>query len=136
MADTGAIFGGEHSGHFYFDAFWRADSGMLAALYAIAALKHDEKTLSEILSPFNRYQQSGEVNSVVKDQKSAMEKVATAFPEDQYRHAHLDGLTVESDGWWFNLRPSNTGPLLRPNEEAASHAEMTEIRDQVLALIR
>ncbi len=136
MADTGAIFGGEHSGHFYFDAFWRADSGMLAALYAIAALKQDEKPLSEILKPFNRYRQSGEVNSVVKDQKGAMEKVAAVFPEGDYRHDHLDGLTVESDHWWFNLRPSNTEPLLRLNVEASSEAEMIEIRDQVLAIIR
>ncbi len=136
MADTGAIFGGEHSGHFYFNTFWRADSGMLAALYAIAALKQDEKPLSEILAPFNRYRQSGEVNSVVKNQKGAMDKVATAFPEGQYRHDHLDGLTVESDNWWFNLRPSNTEPLLRLNVEAATESEMTQIRDQVLALIR
>lgn len=136
MADTGAIFGGEHSGHFYFDAFWRADSGMLAALYAIAALKRSKKSLSRILEPYSRYIQSGEVNSIVKDAKLAMAKVAEAFPEGQYRHDHLDGLTVESEGWWFNLRPSNTEPLLRLNVEAASDAQMSAIRDQVLALIR
>lgn len=141
MADTGAIFGGEHSGHFYFSSFWRADSGMLAALYAIAALKESEKSLSELLAPFSRYQQSGEINSVVKDQAAAIAKVAATFPEVEFTHDHLDGLTIEKrDGsgmqWWFNLRPSNTEPLLRLNVEARDEATMQLIRDQVLAIIR
>ena len=136
MADTGAIFGGEHSGHFYFSSFWRADSGMLAALYAIAALKESEKSLSEILEPFNRYRQSGEINSVVKDQNGAMERVAKEFPEGKYLHERLDGLTIEGEGWWFNLRPSNTEPLLRLNVEAGDEATMASIRDQVLSIIR
>jgi len=136
MADSGAIFGGEHSGHFYFSSFWRADSGMLAALYAIAALKDSKKTLSEILEPFNRYRQSGEINSVVKDQAAATASVADAFPEGKYSHDHLDGLTIEGEGWWFNLRPSNTEPLLRLNLEAGDEATMVAIRDQVLSIIR
>jgi phosphomannomutase len=136
MADSGAIFGGEHSGHFYFSSFWRADSGMLAALYAIAALKESKKTLSEILEPFNRYRQSGEINSVVKDQAAATARVADAFPEGKYSHDHLDGLTIEGEGWWFNLRPSNTEPLLRLNVEAGDETTMVAIRDQVLSIIR
>jgi len=88
------------------------------------------------LEPYDRYRQSGEVNSIVTDAKQAMAKVAAAFPEGQYRHDHLDGLTVESEDWWFNLRPSNTEPLLRLNVEATSDAQMSAIRDQVLALIR
>jgi phosphomannomutase len=141
MADRGAIFGGEHSGHFYFSTFWRADSGMLAALYAIAALKESEKSLSEILAPFSRYIQSGEVNSLVSDQAAATAKVVALFPEGEYNHEHLDGLTIEkvNDGsveWWFNLRPSNTEPLLRLNVEARDEATMKAIRDQVLATIR
>jgi phosphomannomutase len=136
MAETGAIFGGEHSGHFYFESFWRADSGMLAALHAIAALKESRKRMSQILQPFDRYRQSGEINSVVKDAKSAIAKVTVAFPEGQYQHDHLDGLTVEGEEWRFNLRPSNTEPLLRLNVEARTEVKMSEIRDQVLTLIR
>jgi phosphomannomutase len=136
MADTGAIFGGEHSGHFYFSSFWRADSGMLAALYAIAALKESEKSLSEILEPFNRYRQSGEINSLVEDQSVSMARVAQRFPEESFKHEHLDGLTVEGEDWWFNVRASNTEPLLRLNVEARDEAKMAEIRDLVLAIIR
>lgn len=137
MADTGAIFGGEHSGHFYFSSFWRADSGMLAALYAIAALKESEASLSRILEPYDRYRQSGEINSRVDDQSAAMAKVADEFPEGEYIHEHLDGLTIESgDQWWFNLRPSNTEPLLRLNVEARDEKTMAQIRDRVLAIIR
>lgn len=135
MAETGAIFGGEHSGHFYFSSFWRADSGMLAALYAVAALKESEKSLSEILKPFNRYRQSGEINSRVEDQAGATEKVAREFPEGTFRHDRLDGLTIEGEGWWFNVRPSNTEPLLRLNVEARDEETMASIRDRVLAII-
>jgi phosphomannomutase len=136
MAEHDAIFGGEHSGHFYFSKFWRADSGMLAALYAIYALKNSEQKLSEIIAPFNRYAQSGEINTKVEDQQKSISKVIEAFPVTQYQHDNLDGLTVSANGWWFNLRPSNTEPLLRLNVEAKKEAQMAEIRDQVLALIR
>lgn len=139
MAEHRAIFGGEHSGHFYFEKFWNADSGMLAALYAIAALKATRKSMSQILTDFDRYFQSGEINSRVDDVEDAMKRVLAAFPESSHKHDLLDGLTVEpndSDQWWFNVRASNTEPLLRLNVEARDEAKMVEIRDQVLTLIR
>jgi phosphomannomutase len=139
MAENRAIFGGEHSGHFYFEKFWNADSGMLAALYAIAALKATRKSMSQILTDFDRYFQSGEINSKVDDVESAMKQVLARFPEPSHHHDRLDGLTVEpvdSADWWFNVRASNTEPLLRLNVEAKDEAKMAEIRDQVLALIR
>jgi len=137
MAESKAIFGGEHSGHFYFDDFWRADSGALAALHAIAALGESDKSMSQILKPYQRYCLSGEINSKVADTQAA-----TALVESTYSSMagvttdHLDGLTVNGDTWWFNLRPSNTEPLLRLNVEARSLGRMQELRDEVLALIR
>lgn len=137
MAETGAVFGGEHSGHFYFRDFWRADSGMLAALHAIAALGETTVPLSQLLTPFNRYFSSGEINSTVSDAAAATKKI-----EDHYGAQtgteldHLDGLTVTGDTWWFNLRASNTEPLLRLNVEATTAQEMESIRDSVLATIR
>ena len=136
MAETGAIFGGEHSGHFYFRDFWRADSGMLAALHALAALSESKGTLSQLLETYNRYSSSGEINSVVKDADAVMKKI-----EDFYLSTgsvttdHLDGLTVDSADWWFNVRASNTEPLLRLNVEATTKSLMEKVRTQVLALI-
>ena len=135
MAESGAIFGGEHSGHFYFANFWRADSGMLAALYALAELMATKKPLSELLSPYNRYFSSGEINSEVKDLPAAIARVRKAF-QDQSKIDELDGLTFTADTWWFNLRASNTEPLLRLNVEADTQAEMKKIRDAVLAVIK
>ncbi|MDA0216924.1 MAG: phosphomannomutase/phosphoglucomutase [Actinobacteria bacterium] len=134
MADSGAIFGGEHSGHFYFAKFWCADSGMLAALYALAALKNSDKNLSEILQPFNRYSQSGEINIEVTDVGEAIAKVRILFPTPDFEHDELDGVTISSQAWWLNLRPSNTEPLLRLNVEADKLADMEKIRDRVLDL--
>jgi phosphomannomutase len=134
MADSGAIFGGEHSGHFYFAKFWCADSGMLAALYALAALKNSDKNLSEILQPFNRYSQSGEINIEVTDVSEAIAKVRIQFPTPDFEHDELDGVTISSQAWWLNLRPSNTEPLLRLNVEADKLADMEKIRDRVLDL--
>jgi phosphomannomutase len=137
MAETNAIFGGEHSGHFYFRDFWFADSGMLAALHTLAALGHDNRPLSALLNLFSRYVASGEVNSEVHDQAAATAKVRNAFAERQGVSVdELDGLTVATGDWWFNLRPSNTEPLLRLNVEAGSEAEMAAIRDEVLGLVR
>jgi phosphomannomutase len=136
MAESGAIFGGEHSGHFYFKDFWRADSGALAALHAIAALGQSQETMSQLLAPFNRYQQSGEINTAVADVAAATALVEFTFTVATNVIDHLDGLTVNGDSWWFNLRPSNTEPLLRLNVEAKDQAQMQLIRDQVLALIR
>jgi phosphomannomutase len=136
MAESGAIFGGEHSGHFYFKDFWRADSGALAALHAIAALGTSKESISELLAPYSRYIQSGEINTKVADVKQATQIVEQQYSSDQVEIDYLDGLTVNGDNWWFNLRPSNTEPLLRLNVEAKDHAQMQAIRDQVLALIR
>ena len=136
MAESGAIFGGEHSGHFYFKEFWRADSGALAALHAIAALGESDATMSELLAPYNRYVISGEINSKVENTQAATERVEKTYASDQVTIDHLDGLTVNGDSWWFNLRPSNTEPLLRLNVEASTQAQMETVRDAVLALIR
>jgi len=136
MADTGAIFGGEHSGHFYFRDFWRADSGMLAALHALAALSESKGTLSQLLHSYNRYSSSGEINSVVSDAQSVMDSIESHYlAMEGITTDHLDGLTVESSDWWFNVRASNTEPLLRLNVEANSDALMKKVSTQVLALI-
>lgn len=137
MADTGAVFGGEHSGHFYFRDFWRADSGMLAALHAIAALGESKAPLSKLLKPFSRYVASGEINSEVADANSSMSEIEAKFGTSLGNEVdHLDGLTVNGDSWWFNVRASNTEPLLRLNVEAKTQARMEKIRDEVLATIR
>lgn len=134
MAESGAVFGGEHSGHFYFSNFWRADSGMLAALYALAELMATKSTLSELLEPFNRYASSGEINSTVKDVKKSIDLIRKKYGNG-YQVDELDGLTITADSWWFNLRASNTEPLLRLNVEAETEKEMVKIRDTVLSLI-
>ena len=137
MADTGAVFGGEHSGHFYFRDFWRADSGMLAALHAIAALGEQDIPLSKLLAPFSRYISSGEINSTVSDALAAsriVEEIYGAMPGVSIDH--FDGLTVAGDTWWFNLRASNTEPLLRLNVEANTAGEMAKVRDAILTTIR
>ncbi|GAC1329455.1 MAG: phosphomannomutase/phosphoglucomutase [Mycobacteriales bacterium] len=137
MAETGAVFGGEHSGHFYFRDFWRADSGMLAALHTLAALGEQERPLSELLAQYSRYVASGEINSTVDDAESRAAAVEKAYAErDGVSLEHLDGLTVQGEGWWFNLRPSNTEPLLRLNVEADDAPSMERVRDDVLAIVR
>jgi phosphomannomutase len=137
MAETNAVFGGEHSGHFYFRDFWYADSGMLAALHVLAALGTDDRPLSAILRDFSRYADSGEINSEVADQAATIQKIKDIYgPRPGVTLDELDGLTVSGDTWWFNLRPSNTEPLLRLNVEAANAAEMAAIRDEVLGVVR
>ncbi|HVY10180.1 MAG TPA: phosphomannomutase/phosphoglucomutase [Mycobacteriales bacterium] len=142
MARTGAVFGGEHSGHFYFRDFWRADSGMLAALHVLAALGNQDdrrdRSLSELLATYARYAGSGEVNSEVADTASALAAVRSEFAgRDGVSVDELDGLTVDfGDGSWFNVRPSNTEPLLRLNVEAPDEATMAKLRDEVLDVIR
>jgi phosphomannomutase len=137
MAETGAIFGGEHSGHFYFRDFWRADSGMLAALHVLAALAGTDRPLSELLAEFSRYVESGEVNSTVEDQAAVVADVEKAYVgRDGVSVDHLDGLTVSHHAWWFNVRASNTEPLLRLNAEAGDRATLETLRDDVLAIIR
>ncbi|HYN37035.1 MAG TPA: phosphomannomutase/phosphoglucomutase [Actinomycetota bacterium] len=134
MAETGAIFGGEHSGHYYFRDNFRADSGMIAALIALEAMSEASKPLSELLKPFKRYFNSGEINSVVKDQQAVLKKLAAKYSDGE--QDWTDGLTVDYPDWWFNCRASNTEPLLRLNLEANTEDLMQEKRDEVLALIR
>ena len=135
MARTGAVFGGEHSGHFYFSEFWNADSGMLAALHALAALGTQEGTLSSLLSTYDRYAVSGEINSTVDDQAAKVAQIKDRYADLELDE--LDGLTVSSpEGWWFNVRASNTEPLLRLNVEAPDDATLAGVRDEVPGLIR
>jgi phosphomannomutase len=138
MARTDAVFGGEHSAHYYFRDFWRADTGMLAAMHVLAALGEQAGTLSELTAAYSRYAASGEINSTVDDAAARMADVRAAFADQEgVRIDELDGLTVElPDGAWFNLRASNTEPLLRLNVEAPDEARMTELRDQVLGMVR
>jgi phosphomannomutase len=138
MARSGAIFGGEHSGHFYFRDFWRADSGMLAALHVLSALGTQDGPLSAMLAQYSRYAASGEINSEVSDQAAITEEIEQTYgSRPGVTIDHLDGLTVDlPDGGWFNVRPSNTEPLLRLNVEAKDTAAMSALRDDVLAIIR
>ena len=137
MAETDAIFGGEHSGHFYFRDFWRADSGMLAALHALAALAGTDQTLSQLLATYERYPLSGEINSTVGDQQAAIAAIEETFgSRDGVTLDRLDGLTVSHADWQFNVRASNTEPLLRLNAEGKDEETMAAIRDEALALIR
>jgi phosphomannomutase len=137
MAETGAIFGGEHSGHFYFRDFWRADSGMLAALHTLAELGQTDVPLSGLLSDYQRYSESGEINSTVDDADAITERVRSRWQAtEEVAVDDLDGLTVSGDDWWFNLRASNTEPLLRLNVEARDESTMVDRRDAVLAVVR
>ncbi len=148
MAEEGAVFGGEHSAHYYFREFWSADTGMLAAMHVLAALAEDDRPLSELAAEYERYAASGEINSTVEDAAATAERVLAAEQELAGREGRelqvdrLDGLTVTwpgADGapmWWFNLRASNTEPLLRLNAEGADGATMVAVRDRVLALVR
>jgi phosphomannomutase len=135
MAEHNAIFGGEHSAHYYFRDFWGADTGMLAALHMLAAVGHSDRPLSELVARFERYAASGEINSRVDDQQMIMERVAAAFA-GRGEQDRLDGLTITGPDWWVNVRPSNTEPLLRLNVEAASQQTMEALRDETLGLIR
>ena len=138
MARTDAIFGGEHSAHYYFRDFWRADTGMLAAMHVLAALGEQPKPLSELTSVYERYVASGEINSTVADAADRVAAVRETFgTQDGVTVDELDGLTMElADGAWFNLRASNTEPLLRLNVEAADAARMAQLRDDVLSVVR
>lgn len=134
MARTGAVFGGEHSGHFYFKDFFLADSGMIAALHVMAALAETEGTVSELMAQYERYVASGEINSTVDDGPAILAELTRTYADlDQDT---MDGLTITGDTWWFNVRASNTEPLLRLNVEGDDEATMARIRDDVLAVIR
>ncbi|WP_189112615.1 phosphomannomutase/phosphoglucomutase [Pilimelia terevasa] len=135
MARTDAVFGGEHSAHYYFRDFWFADTGMLAAMHVLAALGGQSRPLAELVGDYSRYAASGEINSTVTDQRAKLAEVRALFAGE--KSDDLDGLTVLfADGAWINLRPSNTEPLLRLNVEAPDAARMSALRDQVLAVVR
>jgi phosphomannomutase len=135
MSEHNAIFGGEHSAHYYFRDFWGADTGMLAALHMLAAVGHSDEPLSQLVAGFERYAASGEINSRVDDQQMIMDRVADAFA-GRAEQDRIDGLTISGPDWWINVRPSNTEPLLRLNVEAASPETMEALRDETLGLIR
>ena len=135
MKDTGAVFAGEHSGHYYFRDNFRADSGLIAAVLLLEALGASGGTLSELVAPYDRYRQSGELNSRVDDAESTMNQVAEDFA-DRGEADWMDGLTVNAEDWWFNLRPSNTEPLLRLNVEAVDEETLERITSEVLQIVR
>src|ERR1019366_4146752 len=145
MARVKAVFGGEHSAHYYFRDFWFADTGMLAAMHVLAALGEQSRPLSELVAQFSRYVASGEINSTVADAQAATADVrawAQAWGRDvgqEVEFDELDGMTVTHNGdpmWWFNLRASNTEPLLRLNVEAKDEPTMQRVRDDVLSIVR
>ncbi len=135
MAEHQAIFGGEHSAHYYFREFWGADTGMLAGMHVLALVGATDQPLSELAAGFNRYAASGEINSRVDDPKMIMDRVAGAF-SDRGEQDRVDGLTISGPDWWVNVRSSNTEPLLRLNVEASSADQMALLRDETLDLIR
>ncbi|MFF9788493.1 phosphomannomutase/phosphoglucomutase [Streptomyces nigrescens] len=137
MATSGAIFGGEHSAHYYFRDFWNADTGMLAAMHVLAALGGQQGPLSQLVAQYDRYAASGEINSTVDDQTGRLAAIKAAYESrDGVTLDELDGLTVTADNWWFNVRASNTEPLLRLNVEARDTATADRVRDEALAIIR
>jgi phosphomannomutase len=137
MARSGAIFGGEHSAHYYFKDFWNADTGMLAALHVLAALGGQDGPLSALVARYDRYVGSGEINSTVDDQADRIAAIRAAYTgRPDVTLDELDGLTVTAGDWWFNVRPSNTEPLLRLNAEARDEPTMAKVRDEALAIIR
>jgi phosphomannomutase len=137
MARTNAVFGGEHSAHYYFRDFWFADTGMLAAMHVLAALGEQDRSLADLTAEFTRYVASGEINSRVDDPQGRVDAVRAAFADDAESLDELDGLTVQMpDGTWFNVRASNTEPLLRLNVEGPSQEAMERVRDEALAAIR
>jgi phosphomannomutase len=134
MAETGAVFGGEHSGHYYFRENYRADSGLIAAVLVLERLSRSSEPLSTVLAPFRRYHASGEINTRVDDPLAKIEEIAAAYADGL--KDRTDGLTVEFEDWWFNVRPSNTEPLLRLNVEAKTKERLEEKTSGLLELIR
>ncbi|QHE71902.1 phosphomannomutase/phosphoglucomutase [Rhodococcus sp. WAY2] len=137
MAETGAVFGGEHSAHYYFRSFWGADSGMLAGLHVLAALGEQERPLSELMAKYERYAASGEINSTVADAAERTAAVVSAFADRSTGVDRLDGVTVDLAGRaWFNLRASNTEPLLRLNVEAPTAEDVDALVTEILGIVR
>jgi len=135
MADTGAVFGGEHSGHYYYRDNYRADSGIITALVVLELLSVFDGPLSALVAPFERYHDSGELNTRVEAPQDTVERVAAALSRDAVTIDRLDGLTADFGSWWFNLRASNTEPLLRLNVEAAGAEELDKRVEEALAMI-
>ncbi|MDG1265086.1 MAG: phosphomannomutase/phosphoglucomutase, partial [Ilumatobacter sp.] len=133
MADTGAVFGGEHSAHYYFARNFNADSGLIASLMVMAEIGRSGLSLSKLREPFDRYSSSGEINTQVDDTSAVIDRISGQFAE--FPQDDLDGLTVDCGDWWFNLRPSNTEPLLRLNLEAADRDACDNRVAELLALI-
>ena len=129
MAETGAVFGGEHSGHYYFRDNWRADSGMIAAVVVLAAMCSKGKALDELVAPLRRHSASGEINTTVPDKDAVIAHIKSVYADAELDE--LDGLTVDLGDWWFNLRGSNTEPLLRLNLEAATTDEVARRVEEV-----
>ena len=135
MAETGAVFGGEHSGHYYFRDNYRADSGIIAAMVVLEVMSRAAEPLSELLAPYRRYSDSGEINTEVSDPAASVEAVADHYGGIGIGVDRTDGITVDFGDWWFNLRTSNTEPLLRLNVEASSPAACEEHVAEVLGLV-
>ena len=136
MRRINAIFGGEHSGHFYFRDNWYADSGLIALLITLELVSVEGKPLSELLKPLDHYVRSGEINTPVSDVQGKLQALEEHFGKDAQSIDHMDGITIDYGDWWFNVRPSNTEPLLRLNVEASSKPLMEQKRDELLAFIR
>jgi phosphomannomutase len=136
MAESGAVFGGEHSGHYYYRDNYRADSGIITAFVVLELMSESEKPLSELVKPFQRYVDSGEINTEVTNPAETVERVAKTLEGSGVSVDLLDGLTADYGSWWFNLRPSNTEPLLRLNVEANDDASCRAHVKEVLALIK
>jgi phosphomannomutase len=136
MRREDAVFGGEHSGHFYFRENWYADSGMAALLYALELVSEAGKPLSQVIAPLDHRFRSGEINSEVADVAATMQAIEERYRAEGAAIDHLDGITVEFPTWWFNVRPSNTQPLLRLNVEADDPETLRAKTDEVLAMIR
>jgi phosphomannomutase len=136
MAETGAIFGGEHSGHYYYRDNFRADSGIITAVVVLELMSGSDLPLSEIAKPFARYAASGEINTEVANPAATVERVTKRLESDGVSVDQMDGLTADYGEWWFNLRPSNTEPLLRLNVEAADDDALKTHVDEVLVLLK
>jgi phosphomannomutase len=136
MAETGAVFGGEHSGHYYYRDNYRADSGIITAFVVLELMSRASVPLSQLARPFQRYADSGEINTEVKDPAATVELVRARLEAEGVAIDLLDGLTADYGDWWFNLRPSNTEPLLRLNVEAANEDAVQQRVKEVVALIK
>jgi phosphomannomutase len=136
MREENALFAGELSGHFYYKDSFFTESSIISTILVLNMIREEGKSLSELIAPLKKYFASGEINSEVDDKEGKMKELAEMFKGKAKIISHLDGIKLEFDDWWFNVRPSNTEPLLRLNLEAKTKEKMEEMRDKVLAIIR